>query len=177
MHLFSIFWIVHCVGHVYHSQWQINKFYKHSKVKREGGNSMFVSQWSLIGFRFVTMNQYSGGTVGCVILLSLQCSLSCFVPPVVVWSDLLGGIQSGQNTLPSHCKSWDDWLPGTRIQAKETCSLQWKYVSEYHIASWMHCYEIQSLPCFVSWSSSSVSVKVANCFYSLHKHTKEKVTK
>ena len=112
-----------------------------------------------------------------VILLSLQCSLSCFVPSVVVWSDLLGGIQPGQNTLPSHCKSWDDWLPGTRIQAKETCSLQWKYVSEYHVASWMHCYEIGPLPCFVSWSSSSVSVKVANCFYHLHKHTKEKVTK
>lgn len=38
---------------------------------------MFVSQPSLIGFRYVTMNQYSGGTMGCGRLYCFHCNAPC----------------------------------------------------------------------------------------------------
>jgi len=53
-----------------------------------------------------------------------------FVHLVVIWSDMLGGVQHWQDTLPrdapsQHCRA--DWERRKTTQTTE-CSMQWSYV-------------------------------------------------
>jgi len=43
--------------------------------------------------------------------------------PVVIWSDLLGGVQSGEDSLPWYCEPWDSGPHHQRREAAETHSL------------------------------------------------------
>ena len=50
-------------------------------------------------------------------------TVAFLLSPVVIWSDLLGGIQSGEDPLPWYWELWDSGPHHQRREAAETHSL------------------------------------------------------